>query len=264
MAADTRLQVIAIHGEGITRGRSFIEAATRASTRIPVVALKTGRTLEGARAAATHSGSMAGEDAIVDAAMRKAGVIRVSETSEIRDLVRGFVRLPAMRGTRVGVVTLTGAGGIIVLDAMAIWNLKAAGLSGGALQRVQELSPPWMGLSNPVDIWPALMKHGMKRVYRITLGDVLSDRGVHGVICVALGLPPDEQAHLGVVEVIQEMSEKTAKPMVVWFYGSRAADAAALVEQEGRALAVTSLEQGVRVLARMAQYERWKTTAAMS
>lgn len=259
MAADSRIRVVAMHAEGISGGRAFVEAARRTSERVPVVALKTGRTAIGAKAAATHSGSMAGEDAVVDAAMRSAGILRVSETREVRDLVQGFTRLPPMRGNRVAMVTLTGAGGIILLDALASWDLEPARLTQKALRGVQRLSPPWMPLSNPLDIWPALMKNGMKKVYRIALADVLADSAVDAVICVALGLAPAEQEHLGAIDVIQELSEKSDKPVLVWCYGSHVADASSLLEQHGRALSISSLERGVRVLAEMARYERWRS-----
>ncbi len=168
---------------------------------------------------------MVGEDAIVDTAMRQAGLIRINETHEMRDLVRGFLRLPPMRGKRVAIITLTGAGGIILLDAIGAVDLQVAKLSYDSLKRVQDLSPSWMPLGNPMDIWPALMKHGMKKVFRLALKDVINDPTVHGVICVALGLPPEEQKYLGAIDVIQELSETAEKPIIVWCYGSQAADA---------------------------------------
>ncbi len=260
LGTDPRMRVLAVHAEGITRGRRFLEIAKQVCTRIPVVLLKTGRSPEGARAAASHSGSMVGEDAVVGAVAAKSGMIRVTETQEMCDLVRGFVRLPPMSGPRVAIVTLTGAGGILLLDSISAWGLEAARLSSTTLERVQSLAPSWMPLSNPMDIWPALMKHGMRKVYGMALEDVLRDPNVDGVLCVALGLPRSEQAHLGAVEVIQEASKHTEKPVVVWFYGSRIEEARAQLESDGSATAVHSLEQGVRLLARMAQYERWKST----
>ena len=258
LGEDERLRVIALHAEEIRRGDGFLEVAERISRRTPIVALKTGRSQEGARAAASHSGSMAGEDRVVAAALNKAGVIRVDETQDQVDLVRAFVRLPVMRGNRVAVVTLTGAGGIILLDAMERHGLKPAKLSEHALSRVQGLSPGWMPLSNPVDIWPAVMKNGMHKVYATTLSDVLSDSGVDAVLCFALALNEAEQRHLGAEEVIQELSERFDKPVVVWCYGTRSQETSARLEEHGRALAVSSLERGIRVLAAMARYHAWK------
>ena len=142
---------------------------------------------------------MAGEDRIADAAMKKAGILRVNETQEMFDLVRAFTRLPPMRGRRVAIITLTGAGGIVLLDAMHIGGLEPATLSDSTLKGVQELSPPWLPIGNPMDIWPALMKHGMKKVYGMALRDALQDRNVDAVLCVALGYSEPELIAAGVM-----------------------------------------------------------------
>lgn len=259
LGCDPRLRVIAIHAEGIPSGRRFIESARDIARRIPIVALKTGRSKSGARVAASHSGSMAGEDRVVHAALGKAGIVRAEETQDLHDLVQGFLRLPPMRGTRVAVVTLTGAGGVILLDAIESAGLKPATLSAATLEGVQNLSPPWMPISNPMDIWPALMKHGMTRVYRMALGDALRDPRVDGVICAALGLGLPERDHLDVVEVIQDLSENAGKPVLAWFYGPEAEEARVRLKERGRALSVTHPERGARLLALMARYERWRT-----
>jgi acetate---CoA ligase (ADP-forming) len=258
LGADERLRVIAFHAEEIRDGNRFLEVAERVSRRIPIVALKTGRSEEGARAAASHTGSMAGEDRIVDSAFRKAGIIRVDETQDQFDLARAFVRLPPVRGNRVAVVTLTGAGGIILLDAMERHGLEMSKLSPGTLEGIQSLSPDWMPLSNPMDIWPAVMKHGMRKAYATALKDALSDPKVDAAICLNLALGDAEQPHLGAEEVIQELSEEFDKPVVAWPYGTQPERTAKKLEERGRALAVPGLERSIRVLASMARYERWK------
>lgn len=258
LGSDDRLKVIALHAEELRAGREFIQVAERVSRRIPIVALKTGRSSEGARAAASHSGAMAGEDRVVDAALRKAGVIRVEETQDQADLVRAFERLPPMKGNRVAVVTLTGAGGIVLLDAMERHGLHLAKLTDETLNDIQSLSPAWMPLSNPIDIWPAVMKNGMHKAYGTALKDALADPGVDGVLCIALGLEEAEQENLGAEEVIQDLSEKYDKPVVAWLYGSRNEETTRLLARHGRALPVPSLERAVRVLAAMVRYERWR------
>ncbi len=255
---DSRIRVIALHAEEIPDGKRFLEVAERVGCRIPVVAMKTGRSQEGAKAAASHSGSMAADDRIVAAAFHKAGVLRVHETQDLVDLVRGFVRLPPMKGPRIAVVTLTGAGGIILLDAMDRYGVEPARFSRGTLDDIQNLSPDWMPLANPLDIWPAVMKHGMPKAYGTALRDALADPNVDGVICFALGLEDAEQRHLGAEGVIQRLSAEFDKPVVAWAYGSRGGETAKRLEKRGRALAVPSLEGGVRVLASMSRYEKWK------
>ncbi|MBI4964883.1 MAG: CoA-binding protein [Desulfomonile tiedjei] len=258
LGEEQRIKVIALHAEEIPDGKRFLEVAERIGRRIPIVALKTGRSQEGARAAASHSGSLAADDRVVAAAFQKAGVIRIDETQDQLDLVRGFLRLPPIKGPRIAVVTLTGAGGIILLDSMERHGLESAKLSKGTIDAIQSLSPDWMGLTNPIDIWPAVMKHGMRKAYTTALRDALADPGVDGVLCFALALGDAEQKHLGAEEVIQQLSDKFAKPVVVWTYGPQREDAARRVEQHGRALAVPSLERGVRLLASMVRYENWK------
>jgi acyl-CoA synthetase (NDP forming) len=256
---DERIRVIAVHAEEIQDGSRFMTVAERVGRRIPIVALKTGRSQEGAKAAASHSGSLAADDRIVAAAFQKAGVLRIHETQDQVDLVRGFLRLPPMKGPRVAVVTLTGAGGIILLDAMSMDGLEAAKICQGTVDGIQRLSPDWMSLTNPVDVWPAVMKHGMRKAYGTALRDVLADSNVDGVLCIALGLAEAEQQHLGAEEVIRQLSEEFDKPVVVWIYGPQAAETVSRLERSGRALAVPSLERGARVLAAMARYEKWKS-----
>ncbi len=255
---EEKISVIALHAEEIAEGSRFLEVAEKIGRRIPIVALKTGRSQEGAKAAASHSGSMAGDDRIIGAAFQKAGVVRVQDTQEQGDLVRAFVRLPEMRGPRVAVVTLTGAGGIIVLDALERHGLQPASLSPAVTAGIQSLSPEWMPISNPMDIWPAAMKNGMRKAYDRALRDVLADPNVDGVICIALGLAHAEQQHLGAEEEIGRLSEEFDKPVVVWVYGSHPDETINSLEQHGRALRVAGLERGVRVLAAMMQYSKWK------
>lgn len=263
LGEEPNIKVIAIHAEEIPDGRRFLNVAERIGRRIPIVALKTGRSQEGARAAASHSGSLAANDRIVDAAFRRAGVLRIHETQDQVDLVRGFLRLPPIKGPGVAVVTLTGAGGIILIDAMERHGLELAKFSQGTIDGIQGLSPNWMALANPIDIWPAVMKHGMRKAYGIALRDALADPRVDGVICVALGLGDAEQEHLGAEVVIQELSEEFDKPVVVWIYGSRPENTAKRLEQRGRALAVPSLERAVRILASMVRYTNWKNACSV-
>ncbi len=258
LGIDERLKVIGLHAEEIRGGQRFIEAAKKVSRRIPVITLKTGRSVAGAKASASHTGSMAGEDRIVDAAFKKAGIIRVDETEDQFDLIRGFARLPAMKGPRVAVVTLSGASGIIFLDTMDKYGLECPKLSAETMAGIQGLTPDWMRLGNPIDMWPAIMKHGIRKAFRTALKDTLSDPGVDGVICINLAMREPDQKHLGAEKVIQEFSERFDKPVVVWVYGSHPEPVIEDLETHGRALVTGSLERSVRILAAMARYEQWK------
>jgi len=258
LGADERLRVIALHAEEIRGGQRFIETAQKVSRRIPIVTLKTGRSVAGARAAASHTGSMAGQDRVMDAAFKKAGIIRVDETEDQVDLIRGFASLPPMKGPRVAVVTLSGASGIIFLDTMDKYGLECPKLSAETIAGIQSLTPDWMRLGNPIDIWPAIMKHGIRKAFRTPLKDTLSDPNVDGVICINLAMAESDQKHLGAEKIIQELSDRFNKPVVVWVYGSHPEPVIKDLETHGRAFVTGSLERSVRMLATMARYERWK------
>jgi acetyltransferase len=262
LGRDSRVRVVTVHAEGIPEGRRFVEVAREISRRIPVLVLKTGRSSAGARAATSHTGALTGEDRVVDAALRSAGVLRVDDIEDLLDLSRGFLRLPPMRGRRVAVVTFTGGGGISVLDAMETWGLEAAPLASETMEGLQEFSPPWMPLGNPMDVFPALLKHGVPTVYGRTLRDAVRDPGVDAVLCISLGSRTGEVAHMDTTKLIAEISVDAEKPIVAWFYGPGVDEARARLEAEGRAMAVPSPERGARLLARMAAYERWKDTEA--
>jgi acyl-CoA synthetase (NDP forming) len=102
------------------------------------------------------------------------------------------------------------------------------------------------------------MKHGMQRIYGLTLNAALMDPCVDGVVCVALGLATEHRARLDSIEVIRGLSEEFDKPIVVWPYGEEAEEAHARLTERGRAFAVPTLERGVRLLGHMSRYDRWK------
>ncbi len=101
------------------------------------MAIKTGRSEAAKRAVASHTGSLAGEDAIYEAAFRQAGIIRARDLEECHDIAKALLFLPPMKGRRVGVVTTTGAGGIMATDACEAVNLEIAALSGKTREKLE-------------------------------------------------------------------------------------------------------------------------------
>ena len=114
---DPETRVIVMHMEGIERGEEFLKTTTRITNHKPVIVLKTGRSKAGAKSAVSHTASLVGEDEVFDAVFRRAGIIRVKNGSELRDAVRALLLLQEMEGPRLGIITITGAAGIMSLDA---------------------------------------------------------------------------------------------------------------------------------------------------
>lgn len=160
MMCDPETRVIMLHIEGLHDGRRFFEAAKLASRRKPIVALKFGRTRVASRAIASHTATLAGNDNIFTAAFRQAGIVRVNDVDEALYAVRALNLSPLPLGNRVCVITFSGGAGAQAADLCYENGLIIPDLNEETLSRVRSMSPPWMEISNPVDIWPAAEKSG--------------------------------------------------------------------------------------------------------
>lgn len=244
---DPDIKVITVHMEGLNRGREFLSLASRITRNKPVVIFKTGRSEAGAQAVASHSGSMAGRYRIYRAALTQAGCTLLDEDGQMRDAVRAFLHLPLMKGNRIAVITITGAGGIIATDALERYGMTLAPLSRETLAPVVELSPAWMPLGNPLDLWPAVMKHGMQKVYPPALKVLLADPAVDGVLCISVALKLPDYAFLDVSGELNQVVSG-GKPVVAWLYGENSEGIGREIEKEGRIISFQTIERAVWAL----------------
>jgi acetyltransferase len=247
---DDDVQVIFVHMEGLRDGRRFFQVVQRVSRKKPIIAMKAARTERGARAAASHSGSMVGDHDVYQAAFRQAGVISVQDPAEVSDLTKTLLRLPPMEGNRVGLITFTGAGGIILIDSLEEHGLTAADLSQPTVQKIKDLSPDWMPIQNPVDIWPALMKHGLEEVYGVALEGMLEDARVDAVLCIAIAPDLPGNAFLDATGVIERTAAAMPqKPVVAWLYGPNQRLVSEKLEEGGNVMTFPTLPRAARALA---------------
>ncbi|MBC7230238.1 MAG: CoA-binding protein [Actinobacteria bacterium] len=149
---DEETEIILAYLEGVDDGRAFMQTVSRTSLRKPVIVLKSGRTEEGSRAAMSHTGSLAGSDAIYDAAFRQSGAIRSETSQDMLDLAKSFERLPLPPGDRLGIITLGGGWGVLATDATAMAGLRLARLDDEVTRVCDELLPPFWSHGNPVDL----------------------------------------------------------------------------------------------------------------
>jgi len=256
---DPDIRLIVLHIDGIKKGREFFEMAKRVSTKKPILALKGGRSEQGARAAASHTGSLAGNDSIYDAVFKQAGIIRARGVDELEDLTKAFLNLPLINGKRVAIVTPTGGVGILASDACKEHNLELAKLSQGTLKRVKDLSPQWTTVGNPVDIWLASMTHGYKKVFKIALEAVLNDGNVDAVLCItpSYGMIP-EYDFMDASEVIKRtVTTFKDKPVVLCIYGPCTREMASNLEETGNTVAYTDPKRALRVLSILGDYSKY-------
>jgi acetyltransferase len=132
--------------------RKFMSAA-RAVARIkPIVVLKAGRSGAGARAAASHTGALAGEDAVYDAAFKRAGIVRINTIEELFDCAELMARQPHPSGSGLAIITNAGGPGVMAVDALASHGIEPVSLSPETLKKLDEILPPFWSRGNPIDI----------------------------------------------------------------------------------------------------------------
>ena len=242
-AEDPDIQLIAIHMEGLKQGKRFLSLASKVVKEKPIVIHKSGSSETGAKAAMSHTGSMAGDYKLLKTALKQTGVTFLEEAGQMPHAVKTLSNLPPMKGDRVAVVTYSGGAGIMVSDGLERYGLKLATLSKETTDKVAELSPDWMPLGNPLDIWPALMLYSAEEVYSVALRAVLDDPNVDGVVCIAIA-PVTEFSNLEVSQLLNRVVEGSPphKPVIAWTYGPEAREVRKKYESKKRIMTYPTLE----------------------
>jgi acetyltransferase len=216
---DPDIKQIFIHLEGLRygRGRDFLKAINEAKEKgKDVIVMKVGETDAGRKAILSHTGSLAVEDKVFDGALRQVEVPRVRDYTELQIVSHALLKLPRMKGNRIAMLTHHGASGVMAVDATEEFGLQLAELSENTKKVVQELSPPWLPIGNPIDIWPGLMR-GPEKMHRTALKAVLEDENVDGVL-LSLHIADYSPWPLGTyghIQVITEMASQYNKPVIV-------------------------------------------------
>ena len=182
---DPVTKVIALYLESFVKGRRFFELAT--SSDKPIVVLKGGKTSLGAKASASHTASLAGHDDLTRGVLRQAGIHQADDFFEMVDMARtlekNFHLQERRQGKpRIAILSFSGASGIVTVDHMEKYGLTLAHLSPQTQKQLEEFSPAWMPVKNPVDYWPAVEKHGPAPTYKHAIGALHDDSGVDGII----------------------------------------------------------------------------------
>lgn len=245
LEVDPDIKVIFLHIEGLKQGHRFLQVARRVSRKKPILAMKTGRTAPAARAIASHSGSLAGQDELYNAAFRYAGIIRVENSDELGDVTKALLHLPRLKGNRVGIITPTGGCAIMAVDALYRESLELATLSSKTIYTLRDYFPKWAPPRNPLDMLAAGMSHGYKNVYKACLEALLIDPRVDAIICIA-GWPT--------IKTIQEISTGVPKPVVVWMQGRWTGEALSWIEKLGYKTAYPTPERAARALSVLRRY----------
>ncbi len=177
---DPRTKVVAMYLESFGNPRRFTEIAKRVGCKKPILIVKSGRTAEGARAATSHTGALAGADVTISAFLDQCGVVRADTIEELFDTARAFDRCPLPRGRRVAIVTNAGGPAIMATDACVNLGLRMATLSPSTLATLRGFLPAAASIANPVDM---IASAGVVE-YGRTLDAVLEDPEVDAALVI--------------------------------------------------------------------------------
>jgi len=247
VAEDENTRAITFYIESIRDGRRFVEEAARAVRRKPMVAMKVGRSLSGQRAAASHTGALAGAESAYEAAFRRAGVLQAGTIEEMFDWAVALASCPLPRGRRMAILTNAGGPGVIASDALEANRLELAELAPETLAGLAALLPAAASLHNPVDI----LGGATHEMYAGCLRLLLADPGVDGVL-VIIPPPPVDTAELD-AEAMIPLIQASSKPVVVALMGGAMILKAAELFRQARIPEYRFAERAVSALAALAR-----------
>ncbi|WP_292132834.1 acetate--CoA ligase family protein, partial [Mesorhizobium sp.] len=178
LAGDMHTHAIVMYLETIPNPRKFMSAARAAARLKPVIVIKSGRHEQAAKAAATHTGALSGADRVVDAALRRAGILRVEGLAELFDAVETTARFAPLERARVGIVTNGGGAGVLAVDQLIDCNGELAELAPGTIARLDAVLPATWSHANPVDI----IGDAPPERYRVAVEAIAADAGTDVVL----------------------------------------------------------------------------------
>ena len=212
---DPDTDVILMYLEDISHGREFLEVAREITWKAkkPILAIKSGSSEEGARAAASHTGSLAGSDKAYDAIFLQSGIQRVEEVSELFNHAVAFAMQPIPKSNRIAIVTNAGGPGIMATDAAIRHNLQIAKLSDDTKEKLKKVLPPTASLNNPVDI----IGDADSKRYDAAIQHVIADENVDGLIIILS--PQAISKPLDIAKIVPSAVKGITKPVLSSFMG---------------------------------------------
>jgi acetyltransferase len=195
---------IVLYVESLTRFRNFMSAARAVSRIKPIIALKAGRTEAGARAAASHTGALAGEDSIYDAAFERAGILRVKTFEELFDCAELLAKQPKPKGSGLAIVTNAGGPGVMAADTLSDYGYEPVTLGEETREKLDEILPPFWSRRNPID----MLGEASPELYRQVVTICLQAREVDGLLIMSApqALTDTSETAAALVELIRDQS----------------------------------------------------------
>lgn len=250
LGAQSHVDSIILYMETMTNIRNFMSAARAVSRIKPIIALKSGRSAAGAKAAASHTGALAGEDSVYDAAFKRAGILRVNEFDELFNCAEFLAKQPRPKGGRLAIITNAGGPGVMAVDALSHLGLTPAELSEGTIQALDTALQKQWSRANPVDI----LGDSSPEQY-IRAADICSRApGVDGLLMICSPVGTFDPCHLA-DPLSRFLTDVRCPVFTTWIGGSRMDRARSIFNANG-VITYDTPEKAVRAFANLYQYGR--------
>jgi acetyltransferase len=248
---DTQTRVILMYLESFGNPRRFIEIARSITRFKPMITVKSGRTQQGAMAASSHTGALAGTDVIVDAMLQQAGVIRVESIEQLFDLAMAFDKQPIPQGDRVAILSNAGGPAIMATDALVSQGLRLAELTAKTKEELRKILPAEASVNNPVDTTAG----GNAEVYGKALHRIVADPNVDSII--AIFVPPITVHTRDVAREIESANRQYPEKTMLCCFMSQDKESIANMRQRGVPVYIFP-ESAARALSAMNEHRKWR------
>ena len=250
---DPKTRSILMYIEGLTDARKFMSAARHFARTKPVIVVKAGKYTESAKAAASHTGSLTGEDVIYDAAFKRAGIVRVEEIADLFNCAEVLGMQPLPNGPNLVIITNAGGPGVMATDALIARGGKLAKLSPKTMEYLNSILPHYWSRGNPVDI----LGDAKADRYKAVLEACLNDENVDGVVIIYTAQAVAEPVEIAksIVEVCKNRGYQS-KTILTSFMGTGTVEEANRIFNQNSIPTYSTPEQAVKTYLYMYQYKR--------
>jgi acetyltransferase len=228
LGGEPEVSSIVMYVESLTHFRKFMSAARAVSRVKPIIALKAGRTQAGALAAASHTGALAGEDAVYDAALQRAGILRVKTFEELFDCAELLAKQPEPKGPGLAIITNAGGPGVMAADTLSDYGYEPVALSQDTLDKLNEILPPFWSKRNPID----MLGDASAELYRKVVKICAQAKEIDGLLIMSApqALTDPSEAAVGLIDLIRNQSI----PIITsWVGGANMQKGTAVFNQAG-------------------------------
>ncbi len=250
LGSDPNTRSLLLYMETIGDARSFMTAAREVALEKPIIVIKAGKSLAAAKAAASHTGSLAGSDEVFDAALERIGVLRVNSISELFSMASVLARQPLPKGPGLSIVTNAGGPAVLATDATVLNHAELAPLAPKTIQELNTFLPSAWSHSNPVDI---LGDADAKR-YAQTIDVLAHDKQTDGLLVILS--PQDMTDASGTAETLTRFAHTSGKPLLASWMGGESVKAGKAILSEANIPTFDYPDDAARAFAMMWRYSQ--------